>query len=83
MRACALRDFILIVHLPFKGMYSEEQKEPKAFMLLLSDFKIKNHYFKCFHGRALTNEVQVLDRALTNEVQVLENSFSGRYWLLP
>ena len=64
-----------------KGVCSGEQKELKALLLsfnllrrlsLLSNFKIKKQGFKCFHGRVLTNEVQLL-----------ENSSSGMNWLLP
>ena len=64
----------------FKGMCFEEQKEPKPSMLscnllrrlsLLSDFKIKKHRFRCFHGCALTDKIQLL-----------ENFSSGRKWPL-
>ena len=45
-------------------------KEPKVLMLshkllrrlsLLSDVKIKKHFFWCFHGRILTDDVRPLE----------------------
>jgi len=56
----------------FKGICSGEQKELKASLLSfnllqrlapLSDFKIKKHWFKCFHGHALINEAQLLENS--------------------